>query len=116
MNAHAAPTRSRLFLPRSGILVTVVVIFKRHFERVQQALLCQQPIAALEEVTGSDGIVRCRILFKPQVIPVRPVPKRAFQGWRYLEEADSPPDLPKSAKVDGMPEKMRRELGELGLL
>ena len=79
-------------------------------------ILCRQPIAALEEVTGSDGIVRCRILFKPQVIPVRPVPKRAFQGWRYLEEADSPPDLPKSAKVDGMPEKMRRELGELGLL
>ena len=79
-------------------------------------ILCRQPIAALEEVTGSDGIVRCRILFKPQVIPVRPVPKRAFQGWRYLEEADSPPDLPKSAKVDGMPEKMRRELGDLGLL
>ena len=79
-------------------------------------ILCRQPIAALEEVTGSDGSVRCRILFKPQVIPVRPVPKRAFQGWRYLEEADSPPDLPKSAKVDGMPEKMRRELGELGLL
>lgn len=79
-------------------------------------ILCRQPIAALEEVTGSDGIVRCRIVFKPQIIPVRPVPKRAFQGWRYLEEADSPPDLPKSAKVDGMPEKMRRELGELGLL
>jgi hypothetical protein len=79
-------------------------------------ILCRQPIAALEQVTGGDGIERCRIMFKPQIIPVRPVPKRAFQGWRYLEEADSPPDLPKSAKVEGMPEKMRRELAELGLL
>jgi hypothetical protein len=83
---------------------------------IRGMILCRQPIAALEEVTGSDGIARCRIVFKPQIIPVRPVPKRAFQGWRYLEESDSPPDLPKSAKVDGMPEKMRRDLSELGLL
>ena len=83
---------------------------------IRGMILCRQPIAALEEVTGADGITRCRIAFKPQIIPVRPVPKRAFQGWRYLEEADSPPDLPKTAKVEGMPEKMRRELAELGLL
>ena len=83
---------------------------------IRGMILCRQPIAALETVTGGDGIERCRIVFKPQIIPVRPVPKRAFQGWRYLEEADSPPDLPKSMKVEGMPEKMRRELSELGLL
>lgn len=83
---------------------------------IRGMILCRQPIAALETVTGGDGIERCRIAFKPQIIPVRPVPRRAFQGWRYLEEADSPPDLPKSMKVEGMPEKMRRELAELGLL
>lgn len=79
-------------------------------------ILCRQPIAALEPVTGADGIERCRIVFKPHIIPVRPVPKRAFQGWRYLDESDAPPDLPKSLKVEGMPEKLRRELAELGLL
>ena len=79
-------------------------------------ILCRQPIAALEPITGADGIERCRIMFKPQIIPVRPFPKRAFQGWRYLEEADAPPDLPKSSQVEGMPEKLRRELAELGLL
>jgi hypothetical protein len=83
---------------------------------IRGMILCRQPIAALEEVTGADGIARCRIVFKPQIIPVRPVPRRAFQGWRYLEESDAPPDLPKSAKVEGMPERMRRELSELGLL
>ncbi len=79
-------------------------------------ILCRQPIAALEPVTGADGIDRCRIMFKPQIISVRPAPRRAFQGWRYLEEADAPPDLPKTGRAEGMPEKMRRELAELGLL
>lgn len=83
---------------------------------IRGMILCRQAIAALEPITGADGIERCRIVFKPQIIPVRPVPKRAFQGWRYLEESDAPPDLPKSTKVEGMPEKLRRELAELGLL
>ncbi|MGL4296947.1 MAG: DUF1489 family protein, partial [Aestuariivirga sp.] len=39
-----------------------------------------------------------------------------FQGWRYLEEADAPPDLPKTVRAEGMSEKMRRDLAELGLL
>ncbi len=83
---------------------------------IRGLILCRQPISNLEAVTGSDGISRCRIVFKPQIIPVRPAPRRAFQGWRYLEEADAPPDLPKSAQAQGLSEKMRRELGELGLL
>ena len=83
---------------------------------IRGLILCRQPIANLEAVTGSDGISRCRIVFKPQIVPVRPAPRRAFQGWRYLEEADAPPDLPKSSSAQGLSEKMRRELGELGLL
>ncbi|MCB1433275.1 MAG: DUF1489 domain-containing protein [Alphaproteobacteria bacterium] len=83
---------------------------------IRGMILCRQPIADLESVTGDDGIERCRIVFKPKIIPVRPVPRRAFQGWRYLEEADAPPDLPKAQKADGLSPKMRRELAELGLL
>lgn len=83
---------------------------------IRGMIQCRQPIAALEPVTGTDGIERCRIVFKPQIIQVRATPKRAFQGWRYLEAADVPPDLPKSARASGMPVQMRRELAELGLL
>ena len=83
---------------------------------IRGMILCRQPIAALEPVTGADGIHRCRIVFEPAIIPVRPSPRRAFQGWRYLEAGDAPPDLPKSGRGKGMPEKMRRELAELGLL
>jgi hypothetical protein len=79
-------------------------------------ILCRQPIAALDEVTGLDGVSRCRIVFRPQIILVRPAPKRAFQGWRYLSAEDAPPDLPKASRVEGMPAKMRRDLADLGLL
>ncbi len=83
---------------------------------IRGMILCRQPIVDLEKVTGQDGIDRCRIVFKPQIIPVRPVPRRAFQGWRYFETADVPPDLKKSAGTSGLSEKMRRELAALGLL
>ena len=83
---------------------------------IRGMILCRQPIADLEPVTGADGIERCRIVFKPKIIPVRPVPRRAFQGWRYLEESDAPPDLGRNATATGISEEMRRELAELGLL
>lgn len=84
---------------------------------IRGMILCRQPIAGFTAVRGDDGIDRCRIDFKPKIIPVRPTPRRAFQGWRYLEAADAPPDLAKgAAKQQGMSEKMRRELAELGLL
>ena len=83
---------------------------------IRGIILCRQPIAGLVAVKGKDGINRCRIEFKPKIIPVVPAPRRAFQGWRYLDAADAPPDLTKNAEAKGMSEKMRRELSELGLL
>jgi len=79
-------------------------------------ILCRQPIAGFVAVKGRDGIERCRIDFKPRIIPVVPVPRRAFQGWRYLEAADAPRDLQKGVAAKGITPKMRRELSELGLL
>jgi hypothetical protein len=44
-------------------------------------------------------------------------PMRAFQGWRYLAHGDVPPDLGAAgAGVAEMPEPLRRELRDLGLL
>ena len=83
---------------------------------VRGMILCRQPIAALVPVTDTEGIERCRIEFEPKIVLVRPTPRRAFQGWRYLEAADVPPDLPRGGSGRSLPEKMRRELAELGLL
>lgn len=84
---------------------------------IKGMIMCRQPIADLEAVTGQDGIERCRIVFKPQIIRVRPTPRRAFQGWRYFQAADVPPDLKAGQKAGAdMPEALQRQLAELGLI
>jgi hypothetical protein len=84
---------------------------------IRGLILCRQPIADLEAVAGVDGIERCRIVFKPKLIRVRPTPRRAFQGWRYLTDEDAPPDVKKGEESAAeLPEAMRRELASLGLL
>jgi hypothetical protein len=84
---------------------------------IRGMILCRQPIARFEKQMGADGIERCRIVFEPKIIPVRPMPRRAFQGWRYLEGADAPPDLAAAGPGQSeMPEQMKRELAALGLL
>lgn len=84
---------------------------------IRSMILVRQPILELKRVTGGDGIERCRMIFEPDYVLVRPTPRRAFQGWRYLEAADAPPDLTRGqAALLDMPEDMRAELAELGLL
>lgn len=76
----------------------------------------RQRIVGLEPITGGDGIQRCRIVFDPAYVLVRPTPHRAFQGWRYLKADDAPPDLTKRSGLARMPDSLRAELAELGLL
>ena len=59
-----------------------------------------------------NGAGRHWIRLEPRLIPVRSIPKRAHQGWRYLEEANAPPDLG-SDEADGRDEMSSKMLGEL---
>jgi hypothetical protein len=84
---------------------------------IRGEIACRQRIRDLRPHRDKDGIGRCAIVLEPKVVPVDPRPLRAFQGWRYLAGKDAPPDLDKAARgSDGMPEKLRRELRDLGLM
>jgi len=78
----------------------------------------RQKITALREVQGTDGILRCGLVLDPVIIATEPVPRRAFQGWRYLAAAEAPADLPAgAASADAaIPPAMRQALTELRLL
>ncbi len=78
----------------------------------------RQKIAALREVEGGDGILRCGIVLDPEIVATEPVPRRAFQGWRYLAAAEAPADLPAGAASvsSAIPPEMRKALTELRLL
>jgi hypothetical protein len=77
----------------------------------------RQPLVALRPSKTVEGHSACDMVFADKLIAVRPVPRRAFQGWRYLEAADAPPDLGGDATaISRIPESMRRELMALGLI
>lgn len=76
----------------------------------------RQRILDLREVRCEDGIRRCDIVLHEELIQTRPQPRRAFQGWRYLDSEDVPPDIgPWKGDDDDLSIKMRAELIELGL-
>lgn len=84
---------------------------------IKGEIAARERILAIEPFRDRDGIGRCRLVMEPKLIPVSPRPMRAFQGWRYFDPKSAPPDLGKAAaSVAKMPEPMRRELRELGLL
>lgn len=84
---------------------------------IKGVIQARQRLAGFEEGHKADGSRCCLILLDPELVAVRPVPRRAFQGWRYLDAADAPADLGRQGKeLSAMPPKMRRELAELGLL
>ena len=84
---------------------------------IKGQIAARQVIVGVEPFMDSDGIGRCKVWLDGAVVPVAPRPMRAFQGWRYYEAKDAPPDLDQTqAGVAAMPESLRRELAGLGLL
>ncbi|TCD04886.1 DUF1489 family protein [Erythrobacteraceae bacterium CFH 75059] len=79
----------------------------------QHMLVARSPIAGFSP--QPDG--RWFIDLEAQLIRVQPRPRRAHQGWRYLEAADAPADLaPGEAAGDLLPPRLGRRLAELGLV
>lgn len=84
---------------------------------IRGAIMCRERILDIRPFVDSQGIGRCRLVMDGKVKLVVPRPYRAFQGWRYLDDKDAPGDLDRvAAGAAEMPEDMRRELRELGLL
>lgn len=79
---------------------------------IKGVILCRQGIVRVNCV--EDGAqTRCEIELAPEPVLVAPQPRRAFQGWRYLESDDAPPDLAAGAGAE-LPTELARELRALG--
>lgn len=74
----------------------------------------RQRIVEIAPVTDEHG-ERCGFYLDPELVRVSPAPRRAFQGWRYLEAEDAPPDLAAAMQAGAeLPEALRRALVALG--
>ncbi|MBK6707416.1 MAG: DUF1489 domain-containing protein [Sphingomonadales bacterium] len=119
-----AHLRQRLeaYAEAGEIRLTTRYLPKRHEEMVGGSLywIVNHMLVGRSEILGfmDNGQGKTWIRLRPELIAVRSIPKRAHQGWRYLDGKDAPPDLG-SADADGrdeMPSKMLGELMKMGLV
>lgn len=92
---------------------------KRHAEMIggsvywilKHQLVARSQILAFED--RADG--RTDIVISAQLVLVHPRPRRAHQGWRYLDAADAPADLADGEESEALPGHIASELARLGL-
>jgi hypothetical protein len=76
-------------------------------------VLCRQTILDVN-TSGEGQASRCQIVLDAQIMLTEPMPRRAFQGWRYLESKDAPADLNLFGEAGGLPQDLAGKLRELG--
>ncbi|HWA03267.1 MAG TPA: DUF1489 domain-containing protein [Rhizomicrobium sp.] len=81
---------------------------------IRGQIAARQKLIDLKPVTR-DGVPHCAIVYDPELVPLLRRAHRPFQGWRYLQDKDAPPDV-RGIKAGNLPEKLKQELAELGLL
>ncbi|MBN8808062.1 MAG: DUF1489 domain-containing protein [Sphingomonas sp.] len=80
---------------------------------LKHQLVARSPIVGFGELEGG----RVAIRLDPRLVLVEARPKRAHQGWRYLEDADAPRDLGAGSEGVGMlPPDLVGRLAELALI
>ncbi|MFA5969597.1 MAG: DUF1489 domain-containing protein [Sphingomonas sp.] len=104
------------------VFLTTRYLPKRHEEIVGQGslywiikhhLVARSPILGFGEAEGG------RVSLFIDAVPIRVAaqPRRAHQGWRYLEDSDAPADLGSGDPAAGdLPPDLVGELSALGLI
>jgi len=84
---------------------------------IQGFVQCRQRVLRFDEVIGQDGIRRCAIVLDPEIMRTAKARKRPFQGWRYLQASDAPPDLAAARQDDDtLPAELSAALADIGVL
>jgi hypothetical protein len=77
-------------------------------------VLCRQRILAVDTI-GEGQAARCQIRLAPEIFLTAPLPRRAFQGWRYFTLEDAPEDLGRHGETPDVPQELAVKLRELGV-
>lgn len=102
-------------------ILTTRYLPKRHEEMVggslywifEHTLVGRSPLLGFTQ--REDG--RWHIRLEPRLIAIHTIPRRAHQGWRYLDDANVPRDLGEGEDAsDVMPSRLIGELAKLGLV
>lgn len=83
---------------------------------IDRILAARQRVLDIVEGQRQDGTRCTHLILDTTLVPVRGRLMRPFQGWRYLPDADAPPDLDGACDQADLPDALRRELAALALL
>jgi hypothetical protein len=86
---------------------------------ISGSMLVRQRISDIIDDKRDDGTPCTALVLDPKLVPLVGRPTRPFQGWRYLDADDAPPDEPPMGAVLGLdilPAALKRELRALCLL
>ena len=83
---------------------------------IRGSIAVRQPLIDIRPARAKDGIPRCSLVYSPELIPTLRRARRPFQGWRYFKPEDAPPDARSFGSGKGLPDDLRVELAELGIL
>lgn len=85
---------------------------------VKNRIVCHHKILGFEMVETDEKGKMCMIVQDAEMIETIAVPRRPFQGWRYLKGADVPDDkgLYTCGEDDIIPDDLAEELKEAGIL
>ena len=82
---------------------------------VNRVISVRQLIVDIRQAKDRDGAKCTDLVLHPDLVPVRGRVMKPFQGWRYLDAADAPPDEA-ITDASALPEALRRELAALALI
>lgn len=84
---------------------------------IKGMIRCRQRLLGFDEVERADGKPACGLVLDPEIVLTAPRAHRAFQGWRYFDAKDAPPDLTAAGAAGAdLPPEMAEELRALGLI
>ena len=93
---------------------------RRHAEMIGGSVywILKHQLVARSEILGFEAAPdgRTDIVIAARLIDIHPRPRRAHQGWRYLEEPDAPADLSAGESAEVLPAQMASDLARLGLV
>lgn len=115
--------RERQAARAAGGVVPIVTRFrpKRADELIGGSIfwILHHRITARQTILGFEEREEDRrtiIRLDAKLVPVRPYPKRAHQGWRYLPTQDAPADLGDGDVEAELPAALARALAALALI
>jgi hypothetical protein len=82
---------------------------------IKGQIAARQKLIELRSLTR-EGVPHCGLVYEPKLIATLRRAHRPFQGWRYFDPKDAPQDVRDLKGGKGLPQALKMELAELGLL